>query len=71
MNSRAVIAARAVNNLLHIDSEDQQALLEVIEDYFVSTDAIQESDDRDSDRDSDSEGEGGFAVDDMGQSGTQ
>ena len=37
-NASAVEAARAVNALLGLSSNDQGALLEVLEDYFASPD---------------------------------
>ena len=41
--------ARAVNAFLGFSSGDQQALLEVIEDYFTSPDNADEEDDLDDD----------------------
>ena len=41
-------AASAMNDMLHFSSDDQQALLEVIEDYFTLPD---DTDDIDSDDD--------------------
>ena len=38
-------AARAVNAFLGFSSGDQQALLEVIEDYFTSSDSADKEDD--------------------------
>ena len=38
-NASAVEAARAVNTLQGLSSNDQGALLEVIEDYFASPDS--------------------------------
>ena len=35
-SAQAVEAAKAVNSLMHFSSGDQQALLEVIGDYFTS-----------------------------------
>ena len=56
-NASAVEAARAVNALLGLSSNDQGALLEVLEDYFTSLDSdceVEELDDRSSDTDDDS-----------------
>jgi len=36
-NSKALEASKAVNALLGLGSEDQEALLEVLEDYFTSS----------------------------------
>ena len=38
-NASTVEAARAVNALLGLSSNDQGALLEVLEDYFTSPDS--------------------------------
>lgn len=44
--ARASEAAKAVNSILNLSSDDQQSLLEVIEDYFCfSSDADQEDSD--------------------------
>lgn len=53
-NFNAQLAASAVNQLLQLDSaEDQQALLEVINDYFSPPSQDQDDDDVDSEEDVD------------------
>ena len=54
-NASAVEAARAVNALLGLSSNDQGALLEVLEDYFTSPDSDCEVEELDDDRSSDTE----------------
>ena len=53
-SAKAGEAANAVNSLLHLSSGDQQALLDVLEDYF-STPSETKADDSDLDDDSDME----------------
>ena len=48
-SSKAVVAAKAVNSLLHLSSSDQESLLAVVEDYFTTPDS--QTDDCDSDLD--------------------
>ena len=48
-SSKAVVAARAVNSLLHLSSSDQESLLAVVENYFTTPDS--QTDDCDSDLD--------------------
>ena len=54
-NAFAVEAARAVNALLGLSSNDQGALLEVLEDYFTSPDSDCEVEELDGDSSSDTE----------------
>ena len=54
-NASAVEAARAVNALLGLSSNDQGALLEVLEDYFTSPDSDCEVEELDDDSSSDTE----------------
>ena len=44
-NSKALEASKAVNALLGLGSEDQEALLEVLEDYFTSSTGPESEDD--------------------------
>ena len=44
MSTRAIDAAKAANTLLEFSGDDQQALLEVITDYFTSPDGGRDSD---------------------------
>lgn len=44
-NSKALEASKAVNALLGLGSEDQEALLEVLEDYFTSSTGPKSEDD--------------------------
>ena len=59
-NASTVEAARAVNALLGLSSNDQGALLEVLEDYFTSPDSDCEVEELDDDRSSDTEDEDSF-----------
>ena len=59
-NASAVEAARAVNALLGLSSNDQGALLEVLEDYFTSPDSDCEVEELDDDRSSDTEDDDSF-----------
>ena len=59
-NASAVEAARAVNALLGLSSNDQGALLEVLEDYFTSPDSDCEVEELDDDRSSDTEHDDSF-----------
>ena len=52
-SASAVEAARAVNALLGLSSNDQGALLEVLEDYFTSPGSDSQGDDLDDDDASD------------------
>ena len=47
VNASAVEAAKAVNALLGLSSNDQGALLEVLEDYFTSPDSDTQVDELD------------------------
>ena len=44
-NSKALEASKAVNALLGLGSEDQEALIEVLEDYFTSSTTPENDDD--------------------------
>ena len=44
MSTRAIDAAKAANTLLEFSGDDQQALLEVMIDYFTSPDERRDSD---------------------------
>ena len=44
MSTRAIDAAKAANTLLEFSGDDQQALLEVMIDYFTSPDEHRDSD---------------------------
>ena len=44
-NSKALEASKAVNALLGLGSEDQEALIEVLEDYFTSSTTPENEDD--------------------------
>ena len=44
-NSKALEASKAVNALLGLGSEDQEALLEVLEDYFTRSTGPESEDD--------------------------
>lgn len=59
--SKASEVASAVNTIIALGSEDQQALLEVIEDYFTHSDESQQPD-ADSDCDDDLERGDGVSV---------
>ena len=60
-NASAVEAAKAVNALLGLSSNDQGALLEVLEDYFSSPDPEKREDDElDEDSDEDDEVDDGL-----------
>ena len=54
-NTSAVEAARAINALLGLSSNDQGALLEVLEDYFTSPDSDCEVEELDDDSSSDTD----------------
>ena len=44
-NSKALEASKAVNALLGLGSEDQEALIEVLENYFTSSTTPENEDD--------------------------
>ena len=44
-------AAKAVNSLLRLSSRHQEAMLDVLHEYFTSPDVVQDEDDNDSDED--------------------
>lgn len=54
-NASATEAAKAVNALLALSSNDQAALLDVLEDYFTSPDPDTEQDELDDDTEDDDE----------------
>ena len=52
-STKALQAAKAVNSLIHLSSRDQDSLIAVIEDYFITPGY--QTDDSDTDEDSDSD----------------
>ena len=54
-SSKAVVAAEAVNSLLHLSSSDQESLLGIVEYYFTTPDSRTDNCDCDLDGSDDSD----------------